>query len=92
YEEAAGDETRILMRNLSRAAFHAGPNGLQIRAERIPDVGSASLETLPVTLDACVAVEGDEAAVLLPEFARSDAYRVTVSSCDAAQKSHGSHP
>lgn len=86
YEEPAGDETRVVMRNLSRAPFLAGSNGVRVRAERISDVGSAPLETLPVTLDACVRVDGEEVGVLLPEFARMDAYRVTMSPCDATQR------
>ena len=86
YEAPVGDETRIVMRNLSRTSFLAGWSGLRVRAERIPDVGSAPLETLPLALDACVSVEGDQVAVLLPEFARMDAYQVMVSACDAGQQ------
>jgi hypothetical protein len=86
YEAPAADETRIVMRNLSRTPFLAGSSGLRVRAERIPDVGSAPLETLPLALDACVAVEGDQVAVLLPDFAHMDAYQVMVSACDAAQQ------
>ncbi len=84
YEESALDETHVLIKNVSRVSFLAERTGrVQVRAERIPDVGSAPLESLPVTVDACVPVEGDQADFVLPVFARMDAYRVVVSSCQA---------
>ena len=86
FEEPPGDEVRLLVRNLSRVPFLADSVGLLLYGERIPDVGSAPLEALPVTLDACVPVEDDQVQVTLTEFARLDAYRVTMSPCEPAEK------
>jgi hypothetical protein len=82
FEEPPGDEVRVVVRNPSRLPFLAGSAGLRLYGERIPDVGSAPLETLPVTLDACVPVKADQAQATLTEFARLDAYRVTMSPCE----------
>lgn len=92
YGDSAGDETRVLLRNLSRVPFLAGSNGLRVRAERMPDVGSAPLETLPLTVDTCLAIEEDQADMVLTDFARMDAYRVVVSPCNAAQKPDRTRP
>jgi hypothetical protein len=86
YAEPLGDETRILLRNLSQIPFLAGSSGLQVRAERIPDVGSAPLEALPVGLDTCVPIREDQALVVLPDFARMDAYRIVISPCNATHE------
>jgi hypothetical protein len=60
---------------------------LRIYGERIPDVGSAPLESLPVTLDVCLPIKADHVDVTLTEFGRLDAYRVTMSPCAASQQS-----
>ena len=80
------DETRILLRNLSQIPYLAGTTGLRLYGERIPDVGSAPLEALPVGLDACVPIREDQALVVLPDFARMDAYRIVISSCNGTQE------
>ncbi len=92
FEEPAGDEVRLLLRNLSRAPFLASSAGLRLYGERIPDVGSAPLEVLPVTLDTCVPVKDDQAQVTITEFARMDAYRVVIGSCDATQEPDSARP
>jgi hypothetical protein len=86
YAEPPGDDSRIFLRNLSQVPFLAGSPGLRLYGERIPDVGSAPLETLPLTLDACVPIREDQALVLLPDFARMDAYRIIMSPCDATRE------
>jgi hypothetical protein len=80
-------EVRLLVRNVSRAPSLAGSTGLRIYGERIPDVGSAPLESLPVTLDVCLPIKADHVDVTLTEFGRLDAYRVTMSPCAASQQS-----
>jgi hypothetical protein len=83
YEEPANDASRVLLRNVSRASFSVGvPGRLRVRAERIPDVGSAPLEHPTLTVDACVPVEDDRAEIVLDDFVRMDAYRMVLSSCD----------
>jgi hypothetical protein len=83
YEEPANDASRVLLRNVSRASFSVGvPGRLRVRAERIPDVGSAPLEHPALTVDACVPVEDDRAEIVLDDFVRMDAYRMVLSSCD----------
>jgi hypothetical protein len=92
FEEPAGDEVRLLLRNLSRAPFRDSSAGVRLYGERIPDVGSAPLEVLPVTLDTCVPVKDDQAQVTITEFARMDAYRVVIGFCDATQEPDSARP
>ena len=87
FDEQSGDETNLIVRSLSQLPFLAGAAGVRVYGERIPDVGSGPLEALPVTLDACLPVREDQAQVTLTEFARLDAYRVTISPCDVPETS-----
>jgi hypothetical protein len=88
YEEPSRETTRVVLRNLSHGPFAAGSESLRARVERIPDVGSAPLETLPLMFDACLPVEQNQVQLMLPDFPPLDAYRVTMSACDAS----GSRP
>jgi hypothetical protein len=85
-DEQSGNEVQLVVRNLSHVSFLTGTAGVRLYGERIADVGSGPLEELPVTLDTCLSVREDQVRVTLTEFARLDAYRVTMSPCDASGK------
>lgn len=78
YEDRSPEATRVVVRNSRGRIFSADDGTLHVCAERIPDVGSAPLETTVVTLNQRLAVSGDEISFLLPEFYHSDAYQVVL--------------
>jgi hypothetical protein len=88
YEDRSPEATRVVVRNSRGRIFSADDGTLHVCAERIPDVGSAPLETTVVTLNQRLAVSGDEISFLLPEFYHSDAYQVVLgpsANCPAGQ-------
>lgn len=79
YEDYSTGETTVVIRNSRRLMSSAGEGQmLHVCAERIPDVGSAPLETPVVALNRALAVSGDELSFVLPEFYHSDAYRIVI--------------
>lgn len=88
YEDRSPEATRVVVRNSRGRIFSADDGTLHVCAERIPDVGSAPLETTVVTLNQRLAVSGDEISFLLTEFYHSDAYQVVLgpsANCPAGQ-------
>lgn len=88
YEDRSPEATRVVVRNSRGRIFSADDGTLHVCAERIPDVGSAPLETTVVSLNQRLAVSGDEISFLLPEFYHSDAYQVVLgpsANCPAGQ-------
>jgi hypothetical protein len=79
YEDYSGDETKVVVKNLSRRFSAREHDTLRFCAERIPDVGSGPLSAPVVTINEKLAIVDDEVSVSLPEFYHSDAYRLVIS-------------
>ncbi|MGH7258267.1 MAG: hypothetical protein ACREIM_07805 [Nitrospiraceae bacterium] len=82
YGEPSTDATTVVVKNLAQAAFLNGARRVHVRAERISDVGSGPLETLPVTMETDISMNGEEARLILPDFGRTDAYHIVIHPAD----------
>lgn len=83
YGEPSTDATTVVVKNLSGAAFLDGVRRIHVRAERISDVGSGPLETLPLAMETDIGLEGEqETQFVLPDFGRMDAYHIVIHSAD----------
>lgn len=78
YQDSSTEETRVVIRNSHGRVWSASNEIPHLCAERIPDVGSAPLETPVVTIDQSLPVSEHEISFLLPEFYHSDAYRIVL--------------
>ena len=88
YEDFSAEATTVVIRN-SRGRISASRDGeVHVCAERIPDVGSAPLETPVVTINQPLARSENEISFILPQFYHSDAYRIVLgpaASCSGHQ-------
>jgi hypothetical protein len=82
YGEPSTDSTTVVVKNLAQAAFLNGARRIHVRAERISDVGSGPLETLPVTMETDISMDGEEARLILPDFGQTDAYHIVIHPAD----------
>lgn len=79
YEDSSTEDTRVVVRNSrGRVWPNEVEDRLHVCAERIPDVGSAPLETPVVTLNQVLPATENEISFILPEFYHSDAYRIRI--------------
>ncbi len=78
YEDPSTEETRVVIRHSRGRLWSAQNETLHVCAERIPDVGSAPLEMPVVTLDHELPAAESEISFTLPDFYRSDAYRIVL--------------
>lgn len=78
YEDSSTEETRVVIRHSRGRLWSAQNEELHVCAERIPDVGSAPLETPVITLNQALPVSESEISFILPDFYHSDAYRIVL--------------
>ena len=87
YGEPSTDATTVVVKNLSGAAFLDGVRRIHVRAERISDVGSGPLETLPLTMETDIGLDGEqETRFVLPDFGRTDAYQIVIHPADMTRE------
>ena len=68
----------MIIRNSRGKVVPVQGEDVHVCAERIPDVGSAPLETPVVTINQLLSVSGSELSFILPELYHSDAYRLAI--------------
>ncbi|HAP39356.1 MAG: hypothetical protein R3B11_14245 [Nitrospira sp.] len=78
YEDSSAEDTRVVIRSTRGRVWSAQNEQLYVCAERIPDVGSAPLETPVVTLNHALPISESEISFILPDFYHSDAYRLVL--------------
>ncbi len=78
YGDSSSEETRVIIRNSRGTVVPVQGEDVHVCAERIPDVGSAPLETPVVTINQLLSASGNEISFILPEFYHSDAYRIAL--------------
>lgn len=88
YEDFSTEATTVVIRNSQGRISAARDGQVHVCAERIPDVGSAPLETPVVTINQSLTLSENEISFILPEFYHSDAYRIVLgpaTSCSGHQ-------